>query len=299
MMQRHMPIGYKMIDGKVQQDTPKSKIVKKIFKGYLSGTSTYGLAKELESNKFLNANNKPSWNHGSIGKILENVKYLGDELYPQIIDNALFDKVQDRRKEQCKTLGRTATPNSMLNQSTYTGRLYCGECGETFRKYVEHSGKPSEKSKWKCKKYIYKNKVYCRCGAITDIQIEKAFITAANQILRNRKILDYEKEKSPPLLSPEFRVLNKNITRLESAGLHSSKDMVALLFNRAKEVYKTATIDDYEHTTTKMKQTFSEIKQLKEYDDRLFEEVIKKVIIYADERIFFTFINNLTIDETY
>jgi len=34
---------------------------------------------------FLNANNKPSWNHGAIGKILENTKYLGDALYPQMI----------------------------------------------------------------------------------------------------------------------------------------------------------------------------------------------------------------------
>jgi site-specific DNA recombinase len=82
MMQRHMPIGYKMVDGKIQIDETKEKVVKKVFKDYLSGVSTYELAKKLTSMGFLNANNKPSWNYGSIGKILENTKYLGDDLYP-------------------------------------------------------------------------------------------------------------------------------------------------------------------------------------------------------------------------
>lgn len=100
MMQRHMPIGYKMVDGKIQIDETKEKVVKKVFKDYLSGVSTYGLAKELTAMGFLNANNKPSWNHGPIGKILENTKYLGDDLYPQMIEKEQFEQVQNRRKER-------------------------------------------------------------------------------------------------------------------------------------------------------------------------------------------------------
>jgi site-specific DNA recombinase len=153
MMQRHMPIGYKLVEGKIQFDEPKAAAVKKVFADYLSGTATHAIAKQLTKMKFLNANNKASWNHGSIGKILENVKYLGDEFYPQMIDAGLFEQVQKRRKERCEQLGRGIHPNSMKHQYTFTGKLRCGECGEGYRIYIEHCGKAAERSLWKCKRY--------------------------------------------------------------------------------------------------------------------------------------------------
>jgi site-specific DNA recombinase len=66
MMQRHMPIGYKLVEGKIQFDEPKAAAVKKVFADYLSGTATHAIAKQLTKMKFLNANNKASWNHESL-----------------------------------------------------------------------------------------------------------------------------------------------------------------------------------------------------------------------------------------
>ncbi|EAE8422320.1 recombinase [Listeria monocytogenes] len=299
MMQRHMPIGYKMVDGKIHIDKMKEKVVKKIFNAYLSGVSTYGLAKELTAIGFMNANTKPSWNHGSIGKILENTKYLGDDLYPQMIEKEQFEQVQSRRKERCQTLGRTAQPNSMLNQYTFSGKIGCGECGEIYRKYVEHSGKNSERSNWKCKKYIYKNRVQCRCGVITDEQIKEAFISAANYIISKMYILDRKPKAASPPVNPEFKKLDQRVKEIESDGRYSSKELSGLIFTRAMAFYNTAEIKDYEHTTEKMKQVFSQREQLKEFDDNLFSTVVKHLTVYADRRLTFEFINGLTIDGTY
>lgn len=299
MMQRHMPIGYKMVDGKIQIDETKEKVVKKVFKDYLSGVSTYGLAKELTAMGFLNANNKPSWNHGSIGKILENTKYLGDDRYPQMIEKEQFEQVQNCRKERCQTLGRTAQPNSMVNQYTFSGKLRCGECGEIYRKYVEHSGKTSERSNWKCKKYIYKNRVQCRCGVITDEQIKEAFIIAANHIIFKIYILDRKPKAASPPVNPKFKKLDQRVKELESDGRYSSKELSGLIFKRAMAFYSTAEIKDYEHTTEKMKQVFSQREQLKEFDDDLFSTVVTYLTVYADRRLTFEFINGLTIDGTY
>lgn len=299
MMQRHMPIGYKMVDGKIQIDETKEKVVKKVFKNYLSGVSTYGLAKELTLMGFLNANNKPSWNHGSIGKILENTKYLGDDLYPQMIEKKQFEQVQNRRKERCQTLGRTAQPNSMVNQYTFSGKLRCGECGEIYRKYVEHSGKPSERTNWKCKKYIYKNRVHCRCGVITDEQIKEAFIIAANHIISKIYLLDRKPKPVSPPVNPELKKLDQRVKDLESNVGHSSKELSSLIFKRAMVFYNTAEIKDYEHITEKMKQVFSQREQLKGFDDDLFSTVVTHLTVYADRRLTFEFINGLTIDGNY
>lgn len=297
MTQRHMPIGYNLADGKIQLDEPKAAVVKKIFADYLAGTSTSALAKQLTETGFPNADSKVSWNHGSIGRILENVKYLGDEFYPQMIDAGLFEQVQKRRRERCNQLGRSIQPNSGNHQYPFSGKLRCGECGEVYRKYIEHCGKPSEKSFWKCKRYIYKNRVYCRCGFLTDEQIEKAFIEAANRIIARMQILDRKPKKESIPYNPEFNSLDQRIKELEAKGQYSSKELPALIFKRAQAFYKTAKIDDAEYNTEKMKRAFSGRQPLKEFDEELFLTVIKQITVYADHRLVLEFINGLTMEE--
>lgn len=294
MMQRHMPIGYKLTEGKIQFDEPKAAVVKKVFAEYLSGTSAYVIAKQLTKMGFLNANNKPSWNHCSIGKILENVKYLGDEFYPQMIDAVLFERVQKRRKERCEQLGR-----GMKHQYTFTGKLRCGECGEVYRIYIEHCGKDIERSLWKCKRYIYRNRVYCRCGFLTDGQIEEAFLVVANRILGRIQILDRKpKEESVPY-NREFHRLDQQIRELEAEGRYSSKELPALLYERAKAFYQTARIDDTDYNTEKVKQAFSGRQPLREFDEELFSKVIKQIIVHADQRLVFELINGLSMEAEY
>ena len=299
MMQRHMPIGYKLVDGKIEFDEAKAVVVKKIFADYLSGISTFALAKRLTEMGFLNANNKASWNHGSIGKILENVKYLGDEFYPQMISPELFEQVQKRRKERCEQLGRSIQPNSANNQYPFTGKLRCGECGEIYRKYIEHCGKPSEKSFWKCKRYIYKNRVCCRCGFLTDEQLERAFLETVNRIIARIKILDRKPKKEAIPNNPEFNKLDQRIKELEVEGQYSSKELPALIFKRAQAFYKTTRIDDAEYNTEKMKQAFSDRQALTEFDEELFLTVIKQITVYAEHRMAFEFINGLTMEAGY
>jgi len=299
MMQRHMPIGYKLVDGEIRLDEPKAAVVKMIFADYLSGVSTSALAKRMTEMGFPNANNKASWNHGSIGKILENVKYLGDEFYPQMISADLFEQVQKRRKERCEQLGRSIQPNSVNCQYPFTGKLRCGECGEVYRKYIEHCGRTSEKSLWKCKKYIYKNRVFCRCGFLADEQLEKAFLEAANRIIARIQILDRKPKKEPIPYNLEFNKLDQRIKELEAEGRYSSKELPALIFKRAEAFYKTARIDDAEYNTEKMKPAFSGRQPLTEFDKELFLTVIKQITVYADHRLGFEFINGLIMEVGY
>lgn len=298
-MQRHMPIGYKLVNGKIQLDEHKVTVVKKIFSDYLSGASTSVLAKRLTEMGFPNANNKASWNHGSIGKILENVKYLGDEFYPQMIEAEMFEQVQKRRQERCEQLGRSLQPNSASHQYPFTGRLRCGECGEVYRKYIEHCGKASEKALWKCKRYIYKNRVCCRCGFLSDEQIEKAFLEAVNRILTKMQILERRSPKQPIPNNSEFIKLDQKIKELEAEGRYSSKELPTLIFNRAKALYKAARINDADHNTAKMKQAFTNRRPLAEFDEELFLAVVKQITVHTDHRLVFEFINGLTMEAGY
>lgn len=298
-MQRHMPMGYKLVDGKIQFDEPKAAVVKMIFSHYLSGISTCALAKQLTGMGFLNANSKASWNHCSIGNILENVKYLGDEFYPQMIETEVFQQVQDRRKERCEQLGRSIQPNSPSHQHPFARRLRCGECGEPYRRYIEHCGKAWERSLWKCKRYIYKNRVYCRCVFLSDEQIEKAFMEAANRIMTKKQILERKSPKEPIPYNTEFYRLDQQIKELEAEGLYSSKELPALIFKRAQALYETAQIDNAGYNAGKMKQAFAGRESLTEFDEELFLQVVRQITAHNGKRLVFEFINGLTMEAEY
>lgn len=298
-MQRHTPIGFRMRNGKIYIEEEKANVVRKVFDDYLSGNSTYAIAKELTAKGVLNANNKPSWNHGSVGKILENIKYLGDEMYPLMIETETFEQVQNRREEQRKRLGRVIQPNSMNNQSTFSDRLWCGECGEVFRKYIENCGKPSEKSKWKCKHYIYKNRVHCICGVITDKQVKEVFILAVNKIIKTPSLLQKKQKDAPKRYPPEFWKLDQKIKDMEAAEQFSSKELATMIFQRAALLYQTAQVQDYEHYTNNIMQALSGREQQTEFNEELFLQTVKKLVIYEDGRVEIEFINGLTVHETY
>lgn len=299
MMQRHMPIGYKIVDGKVKFDDEKVAVIQKIFKDYLSGESLRTIAKELTNAGFLNANNKPNWNHGSIGNILQNIKYLGDDFYPQMIDKEIFEFVQESRQKKDQEVGRTIKLNNVRNQNIFSGVVRCGECGDIYRKYMEHAGRPSEKRAWKCKRYIYQNRVHCRNLFLTKKDIEIIFLSATNKILARMWMLDKEKKKEPPKMTMEIRKLEERIKELEEEEQFSSEELSELIFRRAKAYYSISKVDDYAYITKKMKEELADRKQLKEFDEALFSAIIKEIIIYRDGRIIVEFINGITKKEDY
>jgi len=292
-----MPLGYKIVDGKVIIDEEKIAVIKKIFKDYQNGLSLHSIAKELTATGVLNANNKPNWNHGSVGKILENIKYLGDDFYPLIIDKESFEAVQYKRKKKEQALGRTLQPNSMKNQSLFSIKLVCGECGDVYRKYIEHAGRSSEKSNWKCKRYIYQNRVHCRNLFLTEKDIEAIFMSATNKILSRMWMLDKEKKKEPPRMTLEIRKLEERIKELEEEEHFSSKELSELIFKRAKAYYSIAKMDDYAYNTEKMKQALVEKEKLTEFNEDIFINIIQQIVIYKDGRILVEFINGITMEE--
>jgi cell division protein FtsB len=299
MKQWHMPIGYKMVDGRIVLDKEKAEVVKKIFNEYLKGSSTNKIAQELSTAGFLNANKNPSWNHGSIGRILEDSKYLGDDVHPQIIDEKTFELVQKRRKSVATKLGRNPQLNSIKNQGIFSDKLECGECGEIYREYIENVGKASEIKSWKCKRHIYRNKVYCRNLFLTSEEIENIFISAKNKILSRMWMLDKEKKKEPIKITMEIRNIEERIKELEDEEQFSSKELSELIFKRAKAYYSISKIDDYAYNTEKMRQALVEKEQLMEFDEDLFSTIAKQIIINKNGRIIVEFINGTTMEVDY
>lgn len=282
-MQTHLPIGYKIVGGEIHTDQKKADTVKKIYSEYVNGKSMIALAKDLTEKGIPNANNRTNWTHSVVGKILQNTKYMGDEMYPPLVSKELFHKAQEKRKEKNFKLGST-------NQHIFINRVYCGKCGEPYRK---HCRKSQEKVRWKCKRYIFDNKVLCRNLFVKEDDIKSVVTWAINTLLRRRNLLDKPYEKEPLKKDTELKEIESKIKEMEVQEQFSSPYLAQLIFKRAELTYKASKIEDYIFNTQKIKENIEGIVELTDFNEELMVQIIRKITIYQDGKIETELINGL------
>lgn len=88
--------GYNIIDGRLEVQENEAENIRKIFKNYLAGNALIKSADLAGLKK----------NSSSVKKILTNEKYLGNDIYPKIIDRESFEKAGQILKERAVAMGR-------------------------------------------------------------------------------------------------------------------------------------------------------------------------------------------------
>lgn len=88
--------GYTIRDGRLEVQEKEAENIRKIFKNYLDGNALIKSANLVGLKK----------NSSSVKRILTNKKYLGNEIYPKIIDEESFEKAGQMLKERAVAMGR-------------------------------------------------------------------------------------------------------------------------------------------------------------------------------------------------
>ncbi len=299
MAQRHMPFGYKIINGTVTILPEKADLIRKMFNDYIAGTSLLQMAKDLTQQEIPNANGKPSWNHCSIGKILSNCKYIGNDFYPAIVTEDVFNSVKACREEKNTQLNRNTNyyANGITSTYPFSGKVVCGECGSVFRRYTEHHNK-NKKCNWKCKRYIVDNRVCCKSEVVDDHQLEAAFIEIFNRVLEKPDVIETHPTVKAVQESTELKRLTQQITSALHKSDSESAELAELLFKRAAEQYRLSTIDDFEYQTRKLKAIFQIHKPITEFDEALFKATIKSITVEKIGQLRFEMANGVTLNTT-
>ena len=97
-------LGFKIISGKAVIHTAEAEQVKGLFENYISCGSLSATAKATGL----------SLAHPSVKRILQNPRYKGDNFYPRIVDEGVFDKVQELLE------GKTRSSNSKKGRKSRT-----------------------------------------------------------------------------------------------------------------------------------------------------------------------------------
>ena len=95
-----IPYGYRLENGVARVDPEEADAVRRMITLYLSGASIPAAGKSAGIEL------SPS----ALGTILGNRVYLGDAVYPPLIEEALFDRVQEERKRRVPPPGAHRAP---------------------------------------------------------------------------------------------------------------------------------------------------------------------------------------------
>lgn len=216
-------LGYtKNKDGNLVIIPEEADLVRRIFRLFLEGNSSYKIKRILEADGILTVTGKTVWQATVIDKMLSNEKYMGDALMqktytvdfltkkkvinksivPQyyiednheaIIPKELYHRVQEekaRRGAIYRPASKKADAPSIKGK--YSAKyvlsdiMVCAECGQPYRRQV-WSKYGVKKAVWRCDNRLKHGSKRCKHSpTLKEDSLHEAIMTAINNVVEDR-----------------------------------------------------------------------------------------------------------------
>lgn len=260
-------------------------MVQEIFKVYNSGVPVSRLKDHIEGLEI---------NRVRLSDMLSDRRYLGNENFPQIIDQELFETVQQRKKERRKAIGKEQPYVYHKEQFLFGDKMKCGECGSAY-----HCYKHGELRRWDCCRRLIKGRVSCRNQHIQEEQIKELFIKTVKNLEKHpeqiREIIVHRTRRNS-----RIKALEHEIEMLKNSSTIEIEELLGMIYKRASLLYENADDGGAEYYSKKIENLIQQHKERSEekiFDKDLFDAIIEVITIYKDGRVMFTLKNGATMTE--
>lgn len=256
---RSLPFGYRIRDGKVCVDERNSSTVRMIFEGYIQNASYQKLADTLERQGTPYIPEK-HWNKNIVARILKDRHYIGEEEYPPIITQDMFQRAKAANTWSCDSPEHTRLIKNMR------ALVRCPMCGETMVR--------NGRSNWRCSDCMDTS------VKVTDEVLERSaaeLLKQSGRIASHMEIPDAFSEMGTvqSLEDELFQALDE--AEFDEAA---AKERAMAL---ASARFDTLGSEDYE--TMRLKYILSNREQDSEFDAGLFFDIASAILIYPSGAI--------------
>ena len=275
---RIIPFGYTIRNGKTVIQEAEAKIVNEIFALYAEGKTLKDIADYLTESKIVFHEDKVTWNKNKVNRIIENEKYMGTDIYPSVISEAIFNRAKvAKNKKSCKQ-------EKQSQEIEYLRSIcICDKCIGRYRR-INTWG---TREKWLCSNG-------CSCQTyIDDSILENAVIDALNTVIREPDRLDVVTNSQFQPTNLAVREENELIRLLEQQQI-DFKTVSTCILKGAAVRFDCCEYDNGE-ITAELKTELSELTPMEHLDYRTMKKYIKQVIINPDGLIRTVFINDARI----
>ena len=200
------------VSGKLVPVAEEADIVRRIYREFLEGYSKQMICDHLMADGIKTPEGKDTWFASTVGSMLENEKYAGDVLLQKsyTTDFLTHKKVKNTGKlpqyyveddhdpivpkpvyfqVQGELMRRGALKNDPTkirfgSREALFGRLVCGQCGRTLKRYTTPDLNATD---WRCRKRAYEkrspykeNPAQCGCPNVPERVVKDAILEAFN-----------------------------------------------------------------------------------------------------------------------
>ena len=290
--------GYELVDGNLILKSDEAEIVRQIFDWYLNGYGLAAIAQMLNALKIERFGRTSHWTASTVGVMLRNEKYIGDQLFQKkyttdtlpfrqvvnkgerdqyyysdrhkpIISRDDFDKVQNILAEHKKSF------KGLKQDHIFAKKIYCGECGSTFKFKCRKN-----KNYWVCRLHDAESDK-CSNKQILEANAISAFIMLCNKLWYNYKqillpcqaaLQDLKLKK----FSGKTQVMDihKEIAKLREQAHVLARLKTKGFLDEAKYIEQTTEL------TAKVNKLQSELKKLTQSDDE--DETLEQIEMLID-----------------
>lgn len=345
-------LGYdKDENGHLVINEEEAKIVKRIYREYLDGKGYAAIARGLTRDNIPTAAGKPKWWDSTVSGILLNEKYMGtlllqktvtiDYLTHKRVDNRnmepqykvennhepiispeMWDMVQKERERRFAiSAGKNTDRTKYTATYGFSGKLICGQCGNSLKRRHWNSGTPSESIVWQCKSYIDHDGNRCPSKAVKDMELKEAFIRLYNDMVRDKGSFfrgfynNVEKVIGKNSVSMDIDKLTADINTFENdlselIQLKIRHQIDDIFYNKEYQRIrcdlddlseKKESLREVNLNKNKMQEKLDYIKKtiggntepLQEFDDELFKTLVEKVMVKDAKHVVFVFEDGL------
>ncbi len=339
-------LGYRKGENGEPEIVPEeAEIVRRIYGLFLKGQTPYGIKTTLEADGIPTPAGKKRWQSATIVSILTNEKYKGDALlqktfctdfltkkmkinegevpqyyvensHPAIVTAETFDMVQEEI-ERRRQAGRQHN-----GTSCFSGKIFCGCCGEMYGSKVWHSTDKYRRVIWQCNAK-FKDGHHCRTPHLAEMEIQQRFLQAFNRLLDDRKFIIADTstimerltatgdlEAKADTLREEIAVASELIRQAieQNASMAMNQEEFGQRYQSLSERFQRAADQlkdieaEYARRAHKRSELETFIKNLRsrevpveEFDTMLWLSMVKRVTVEADGKMKFTFANDMEI----
>ena len=335
-------LGYeKGEDGRPAIVEKEAAVVRLIYRLFLEGKTQAGICKYLEDLGLRSPGGKEKWSKTTITSILTNEKYKGDALLQKTFTvDFLQKKMKANEGEvpqyyvenshpaiiepdewalvQMEFARRKALGNTYSGKSVLSAKLVCEDCGSFYGPKVWHSTDKYRRTVWRCNnKFV--NEHRCTTPTVDEETVRRAFITAYNQLMWDRRQIIADCELMRRALV-DLDGLGAEIERqLEEMQVVAELVKAAVQENASTAQSQEVYLQKYEALTKRYEAAVTELDRLKEirtmrerqdksmalfirtlkrqpevldaWNDTIWTVMIEKAIIHRNGKITFVFVN--------
>ena len=271
---RRIPFGYMMQNGIITTNPAEVLAVLTIFSEYMAGNSLVSIAVNMK----VPYNEDNIWNKNMVKRVLENEKYLDTDVYPQLISEEVFRKVNERKSAKATSL--CIIPDELRGIRNLT---VCKECGKRlFRTKAEL---------WDCRNHECRPFLF----KMTDEMLTGAILNILNTVIANPTLIEAEATVSEYIPASEIRCRQAEIDRAIDNGSKTAEEIRNDILMLAELKYKHCTYSDVNQKTELLKSLIANRNQLNTLDIGLLRSCVKRITVSHSCVIEAEFINGVII----